>query len=125
MHIVAADVRGGLLQYRAKKPIEVQGVPLLLYGRLDCLKAGNVIDIKFSGSYDRGKYITSTQHPVYMELIPEAQKFTYIISNGSDVWHESYFREETPSIYPVISDFLDWLRAVDLLQLYCEKWKTL
>ena len=63
-NIVAADVRGGLLQYRAKKPIEVQGVPLLLYGRLDCLKAGNVIDIKFSGSYDRGKYITSTQHPV-------------------------------------------------------------
>lgn len=35
-NIVAADVRGGLLQYRAKKPIEVQGVPLLLYGRLDC-----------------------------------------------------------------------------------------
>lgn len=124
-NIVAADVRGGLLQYRAKKPIEVQGVPLLLYGRLDCLKAGAVIDIKFSGSYDRGKYITSTQHPVYMELIPEAQTFTYIISNGSDVWHESYLREETPSIYPVVSDFLDWLRAVDLLQLYCEKWKTL
>nr|DAE72145.1 MAG TPA: hypothetical protein [Caudoviricetes sp.] len=60
-----------------------------------------------------------------MELIPEAQRFTYIISNGSDVWHESYFREETPSIYPVVSDFLDWLRAVELLQLYCEKWKTL
>ena len=124
-NIVAADVRGGLLQYRAKKPIQVQGIPLLLYGRLDYLKAGTVIDIKFSGSYDRGKYITSTQHPVYMELIPEAQKFTYIISNGSDVWHESYFREETPSIYPVVSDFLDWLRAVDLLQLYCAKWKTL
>lgn len=122
---VARRCAGGVLQYKARKPIEVSGMPLLLYGRLDCLRAGEIIDIKFTKSYDAGKYFSSTQHPIYLELIPEAQQFTYLASNGSAVWPETYRREETPSIYPVISDFLDWLRAVDLMRVYQEKWKTL
>lgn len=122
---VARRCSGGVLQYRAKKPIEVGGMNLLLYGRLDCLKAGNIIDIKFTKSYDVGKYFSSTQHPTYFELIPEARQFTYLASNGSTVWPETYRREDTPSIFPVISDFLDWLRAVDLLKVYKEKWKAL
>src|SRR5699024_7523138 len=51
---VASRCSGGTLQYRARKPIEVAGEQLLLYGRLDCLKAGEIIDIKFSKGYDRG-----------------------------------------------------------------------
>ncbi len=121
---VARIVNGGLLQYRAKKEIEVGGMKFVLYGRLDCLKAGTITDIKFSSSYDRGKYITSTQHPVYMELIPEAQKFTYIISNGTEVWTETYDRAETPDIRPIISNFLDWLYTVGLMQTYQEKWEA-
>ena len=50
---------------------------------------------------------------------------TYIASNGRDVWPETYFREDAPSIFPVISDFFDWLRAVDLMQVYQEKWAAL
>ena len=92
---------------------------------LDCLKAGEIIDIKFTKSYDTGKFFSSTQHPTYFELIPEARQFTYIASNGRDVWPETYFREDAPSIFPVISDFFDWLRAVDLMQVYQEKWATL
>lgn len=122
---VARRCAGGILQYKAKKTIEVGGMSFLLYGRLDCLKAGEIIDIKFTKNYDAGKFFTSTQHPTYLELIPEASRFTYIASNGSAVWQETYRREETPSIYPVISDFLDWLRAVDLLSVYQEKWNTL
>ena len=34
-------------------------------------------------------------------------------------------REDAPSIFPVISDFFDWLRAVDLMQVYQEKWAAL
>lgn len=119
---VAAIVGGGLLQYRAKKVIEVGGMSIVLYGRLDCLKAGTVYDIKFSGSYDRGKFQSSTQHPTYLEIVPEAQDFVYLVSNGSEVWTETYRREDTPDIRPIISDFLDWLRAVDLMQVYQEKW---
>lgn len=122
---VARIVQGGQLQYRARKQIEVDGMTLVLYGRLDCLKAGKIVDIKFSGSYDVGKYIDSTQHPTYFELIPEANEFSYLVSNGSAVWPETYRREETKSILPVISDFLNWLRTMDLLDIYKDKWLAL
>ena len=97
----------------------------VLYGRLDVLKAGGIYDIKFSKGYDRGKYFDSTQHPVYLELIPEARHFTYLISNGTEVWSETYRRDEAPNIYPIITDFLDWLAAQGLLDLYREKWLAL
>ena len=121
---VARRCAGGVLQYKARKPIEVGGMELLLYGRLDCLKAGEIIDIKFSKGYDVGKYFSSTQHPTYFELIPEAHIFTYLVSNGSAVWPETYRRDEAPSIFPVISDFLDWLRATGLIGVYKKKWVT-
>lgn len=123
---LAADVvHGGIAQYRARREVEVSGHKLLLYGRLDWLKAGSIIDTKFSGSYDRGKYFNSTQHPLYLELVPEAKAFTYLISNGTELWTETYTREETPDIYPVISDFMDWLGIMGLLDLYKEKWIAL
>lgn len=121
----AQIIGGGLLQFRAKKEIQVDGVPILLYGRLDCLKAGEIFDIKFSSKYERGKYIDSTQHLAYLEIVPEATQFTYLVSNGTDVWRETYRRDETKDIRPIIGDFLAWLRAVDLLGLYKEKWLAL
>ena len=72
----ANRVRGGTLQFKAYKQITVNGMDFLLHGRLDVLKAGEIIDIKFSKGYDRGKYFDSTQHPMYFELVPEAVKFT-------------------------------------------------
>lgn len=119
---IASVVRGGQLQYKAFKDIKVGGLSILLYGRLDALKAGVIYDIKYCGSYDKGKYISSTQHPVYLELIPEAKEFTYLVSNGSSVWTETYRRDETPSINPIISDFMDWLSVYGLLDIYKEKW---
>lgn len=122
---VADIIRGGQIQYKAKKLVEVNGMVFVLYGRLDTLKAGTIYDIKFSGSYDKGKYVDSTQHPTYMELIPEADQFTYVVSNGQNVWTETYRRDETASIFPVISDFVDWLNAVGLMETYKEHWKSL
>lgn len=119
---VAGIVGGGVLQYRAKKIVEVGGLTLVLYGRLDCLKSGEIYDIKFSKSYERGKYLDSTQHPTYLELVPEAEGFTYVVSDGSEVWIERYRRDETPSIIPTISDFLDWMQAMKFLDTYKEKW---
>lgn len=122
---VAEKVQGGILQCKASRPIEVDGVPLLLYGRLDCLKGGVISDIKFSPGYERGKFIGSTQHPTYFELVPEAEKFRYIISNGTEVWTETYRRDETPSIYPTISQFLEFLDAMNLMDTYRKGWESL
>lgn len=121
---VAEIVRGGCLQYKAKKEIEVSGITFLLYGRLDALKAGVIYDIKFSGSYDKGKFVTNTQHPIYLELIPQAQEFTYLVSNGSSVWKETYHRDDVSDIREVISDFISWLKTNDLLDTYKEHWEA-
>lgn len=119
---VAKIINGGRLQYKASKEIQVSGMTFLLYGRLDVLKAGVIYDIKFSKNYDVGKYIDGTQHPTYFELIPEADTFTYLVSNGTSVWPETYRRDETRSIYPDIADFISWLGANNLLETYKSKW---
>lgn len=121
---VADEIRDSQLQIRASSVITVDGIELVLYGRLDALKAGTVFDIKFSKSYDRGKYFGSTQHPVYLKIVPEATQFVYIVSNGTEVWHETYRREETEDIVPIIRDFFSWLQANDLFELYKEKWQA-
>lgn len=122
---VATLVSGGQLQYKARRHITVSGMEFVLYGRLDCLKAGTIVDIKFSSGYDRGKYFDSTQHPTYMEIIPEAVQFVYVISNGTEVWTEPYRRDEVTDIKPIISDFISWLDAVGLMPVYKEKWLAL
>ena len=119
---IANKIRCGILQYKAYKEIEVAGLTVFLYGRLDALLAGTIYDIKFSKSYDRGKYFASTQHPTYFELIPEAKQFTYLVSNGTDVWTETYNREESQDIKVIISDFFSWLSAQGLMEKYKEKW---
>lgn len=119
---IAQIIRGGALQYKAQKEIAVDGMTFLLYGHLDALKAGVIYDIKFSGGYERGKYFESTQHPTYLELIPQAREFTYLVSNGSAVWRETYRRDETGDIKEVISDFVSWLYANDLMDTYKEHW---
>lgn len=121
---VARRCSGGILQYKATKKATVGGIDLLLYGRLDCLRAGEIIDIKFSKAYDPGKYFDSTQHPMYLELVPEAEKFTYLVSNGSNVWAETYRRDETAPIYRDIQDFLLWLHRLGLMETYMEKWRS-
>lgn len=121
---VADRVKGGTFQLKASKRATINGMEFILYGRLDVLKAGEIIDIKFSKGYERGKYFDSTQHPMYFAIVPEATHFTYLVSNGTEVWSEPYFREETPSIEAVISDFVDWLVATGYMPVYKEHWES-
>ena len=122
---VADMIRGAKLQYVAKKPVVIDGMELLLYGRLDAMKEGRIFDIKYSGSYERGKYRDSTQHPMYHTLVPEIMNFTYIVSDGHDVWTEVYWYDEIPRIEPVIVDFLRWLRDMNLMETYKQYWGAL
>lgn len=121
---IASDVRGGQFQVAATKDVSVAGIDFLLYGRLDCLKAGVISDIKFSGSYTVGKFLGSPQHPMYMELVPEAGEFTYIVSNGKRVWRETYRREECRSVLDIIQEFAEYLRERKLMSLYKSFWKA-
>ena len=120
--VVATELRGAQLQFTAQKTVSIAGDEYVLYGRLDALKAGVITDIKYTGSYDKGKFYNSTQHPMYLFLVPTAKEFTYLISNGTDVWHETYTREETGDILKTVRAFLSWLDASGLTSLYRQYW---
>ena len=119
---VASELQGAQLQFSVSKRVLIAGQEYVLHGRFDALRAGVISDIKFSKSYEKGKYFDSTQHPMYMFLMPTANEFTYIVSNGSGVWHETYTREETRDIFPIITAFLSWLEDAGLLELYRKHW---
>ena len=119
---VANYLAGTHLQFRARKDIVVSGIPLLLYGRFDAIGAGVIYDIKFSSKYEVGKYIDGTQHPMYMAICTEATRFTYLVSNGSNVFRETYRRDEVQDIYPIIEQFFIWLETNNLMERYREKW---
>lgn len=121
----AEIVGGGSLQHRARKQVEVCGMTILMYGRLDALKAGTIYDIKFSGSYDRGKYVDSTQHQMYLALVPEAHEFIYLVSDGRNVFQEKYRRDETPDITITIGNFITWLTEKGLLDTFKRYWAAL
>ena len=73
---VATLIKGAQLQHKASRTVRIAGRDVFLYGRLDALKAGIIYDIKFTSSYDAGKYYDSTQHPMYLAIMPEAYGFT-------------------------------------------------
>lgn len=121
---IADRVQGAQFQVVAQRVAVVREIPFLLYGRLDALKAGVIYDIKFSRSYQVGKYLDSPQHPMYFSLVPEARRFEYLVFTGSDVCVEKYDREDAPDIRDTIRDFMKYIEASKLDKLYCQKWET-
>lgn len=117
----------------------------LLYGKVDCLKGGIIYDYKYTKNYDVGKFFNNHQTLMYLEMVPEASKMVYLITNKFEV--EDYsdidymntakieytvgdiFREEyTKDIFPetidsILHKFEAWLKQYNLFDLYAEKWK--
>ena len=122
--IIAEVLKGAALQLKVSKIVPGSQWDWLLYGRMDAVKGGVIYDIKFSKRYERGKFLTSTQHPMYLELLPEADRFVYLISNGTEVWSETYLREDTSPVLPWIEDFTSWLKAHALLDTYKQYWEA-
>lgn len=121
---IASIVQGGQSQVALHKRKNISNIEFLLYGRLDWLKAGTIYDIKFTKRYDTGKYFDSIQHHFYLELCPEAFRFSYLISDGEDFYTESYRRSNDDILTNTISNFVDYLKANNLLEMYFEHWKA-
>ena len=126
--------RNGCYQVKLSKNITTKTGNYVLYGILDCLKAGKIYDYKYKGSYDVGYFFDSYQHPMYFELCPEANEFEYIISNNYkdgktleeiNIYNEKFMRNEVEiSISETIDSFITWLKTNELYDLYCEKWES-
>lgn len=121
---VSGIVIDGAYQVKLSKDIIINNVNFVLYGILDVLKAGQIYDIKFSKTYEYGKYLESPQHPMYFELCPEVNKFTYVISNGKEVYKEKYERYDTEPIEREIKLFMKFLDEKNLVKTYCENWQS-
>ena len=126
-------VNNGVFQVKVQRDVDIDGVPLTLYGVLDVLKAGRIMDIKRVVRYSYGKYKTSHQHSMYLFLVPEALDFTYLICDDniesdnlekrySAYHYENYIRENSEDILTTISQFLSWLKANDLFHLFIQNW---
>ena len=82
-------IKGGVFQQKIRKVIEFSGEQILITGVPDVIIRNEVIDIKFVKSYDIGKYEYSAQWRTYLWMTG-LESFTYLISNGKDVWEEYY-----------------------------------
>lgn len=126
---VAEIIKGAPVQVRAKREIEVGGTKFLVYGILDALKAGTIYDVKFrnkslGSAQITGKYLQSPQHPTYFFLVPGATEFQYLVSDGNDMYIETYFRDDATPMGNLISEFIHSVDHMGLLGLYEEFWAT-
>jgi len=124
------STKGGSFQLKCSKEIG----QFVLYGRVDCLKAGVITDYKYTGNYDVGKYYSNYQTPIYLELIPEAYKIQYIISNNFkkgmpmediNLFCESYKRDDIKiDILQEINQFVNWLKINNLFEIFDKNWES-
>ena len=120
---VATIIKGSQLQVKGSRPLTCCGMDFLVYGKLDALRAGVIRDVKFSNkgfssAELQGKYLESPQHPLYMYIWPDAYKFEYVVSDGTDVYVETYTRDQTRDAKDVISEFIRGISDMGLLETY-------
>lgn len=121
---MAEELQGAQQQVTIFRDINVDGVDFLIHGVLDYLRAGEIWDCKFSKNYKLNKYLGSPQTSFYMYLVPEARRFTYIVSDGTWVYRERYPREIVEPIEPYIKNFMQFLDMHNLVNIYTEKWRV-
>lgn len=117
----------------------------LLYGIIDCLKGGIIYDYKYTKNYDVGKFFGNHQTLMYLEMVPEASKMVYLITNKfnkieyaennfqdvknieytvGDIFREEYTKDMFPeTIDSILHKFKTWLKQYNLFEVYAEKWK--
>ena len=123
---MSEELTGSVQQVNLYAETEVDGVPFLLHGVLDYLRAGHIWDCKFSKRYHLNKYLWeyTSQTAMYLALVPEAMDFTYIISDGKYVYREKYPREIVPPIEPTIKNFMQFLDRMGLVDTYIKFWEV-
>ena len=135
------ETLGGAYQVKVSKEYG----DYLLYGIIDCLKGGIIYDYKYTQNYEVGKFFNNHQTLMYLEMIPEARKMVYLITNKfnkieypdieftdvskieyevGDIFREEYTKDMFPeTIDSILHKFEQWLKQYNLFDLYVEKWQ--
>lgn len=119
-----AEFKGARLQVKCSK----EDGQTLFYGVLDALKDGVVTDVKFTGSYEVGKFRENYQTPMYLYL-SDADKMQYLVSTkeqplGHEIYIETYYPHEVEPIHAARDRFYKWLESVDLWDVYAVHWQS-
>lgn len=122
---VADIVKGSLWQVPIQTEVEVDGHPLKIFGRMDCLKRDWIYDIKRVLRYEQGKYYDSIQHLSYMKS-QDLKKFQYLVKCGNNLYTETYYWDDTSEklLQQRAIDFIHWLKSVNLYDRYAEHWEV-
>lgn len=121
---MAEELQGAQQQVTLFEEIQVDGQTTLLHGVLDYLRAGEIWDCKFSKTYHLNKYLNSPQLMMYLSLVPEARRMTFIVSDGKYVYRERYPRDIVEPIDLTIKYFYEYLKRYDLWTTFIEKWSV-
>lgn len=119
---VAEQLRGAQSQVKAYKEKTIGGVDFLLYARCDFVKAGRITDTKFVRKYEAGKYLESPQHPFYFEVVDNSFVFDYLVSDGKDVFKETYYKSDFGTILSTVELFVRYLKNYGFWAIYADKW---
>lgn len=122
---IEKSIKGGTWQTTGNKTITIDNQEFVLHAKTDVLRGPEIFDIKYVRQYESGKYFNSIQHKLYFEVLEYTDTFIYLISDGKEVYYETYTREETESIIPIISDFWSWINQFpEYFKIYQEKWNA-
>lgn len=120
---VADMVAGGTWQVNTSKALTVNGVEFWLQGRMDVLKGPWIYDLKFSKSFDVGKYRDAPQTLAYPACEPGPLGIKYLVCDGSRVFEDSYRREDITPVEELLADFWVWMQGhPKFREPYFEKW---
>ena len=123
---IAEIVNGGLWQESVKKELKIGNTEFLLYGRTDVIKRDTIYDIKFTSNYEAGKFVSSSQHRIYL-YCSGLPKFQYLVSDGKEYWIEDYHNHEgiEDELKGMISDFMGYLENdKEVKEMFLTKWKS-
>lgn len=120
---IANEVQDSLCQVEVKYQLEPN---VIVWGYIDFLKRNRIVDVKYTKSYDIGKYNNRNQHLVYLLALKDTgiKHFSYLISDLKRVYREDY--DYTPQMETTLKanvrEFLDYLENDnEMKQAFMEK----
>ena len=121
-------VNNAEIQVKAKRNFTVDNNDYLIYGICDLLKGGVIYDIKRVRQYERSKYNWSAQHIVYFYLFKGAYEFIYLaVDDNEHLYKEEYYSDQfniKDFLSQIIRDFINFLKANNLYEIYLTKWEA-
>jgi len=122
---LASFLKGGVWQIALSKTETINGIEFVKYGRVDVIKYG-IIDVKFSQTFESGKYLGKAQTKMYLDLAPKAPWMQYTVCDGKVIYYgDKFLREDVAPINQDIGNFWNWLQNdKELLFLYLNNWES-